>query len=81
MGRKESLPYEAAALLKLEDSTRDGKPDILARGLSVGVPSESFHVHDDESDRFLDAEPLENDGEVTKVDRNASRWNTAIQTT
>jgi hypothetical protein len=69
-GQEGKPPYEAAALLKLEDFTGDGKPDILARGLSVGasaLTSESIYVYDAKSDRFLDADIFENDGEVTKV--------------
>ena len=69
-GQEGSPPYEASALLRLEDFTGDGKPDILARGLSAGasaLTSESIYVYDARSGRFLDAELFENDGEVTKT--------------
>ncbi|WP_162836124.1 hypothetical protein [Xanthomonas sp. GPE 39] len=69
-GQEGKPPYEAAALLKLDDFTGDGKPDILARGLSAGasaLTSESIYVYDATSGRFLDAEPFKNDGEVTKT--------------
>ncbi|EKQ64094.1 hypothetical protein MOU_12658 [Xanthomonas citri pv. malvacearum str. GSPB1386] len=69
-GQEGKPPYEAADLLKLDDFTGDGKPDILARGLSAGasaLTSESIYVYDAESGRFLDAELFENDGEVTKT--------------
>ena len=48
-GRRASPFYEAAALVKLEDFTGDGNPDILARGLSSGasaLTSESIYVYD-----------------------------------
>lgn len=63
-------PYEASVLLKIEDFTGDGKPDILARGLSAGasaLTSERIYVYDAKSGRFLDAELFENDGEITKT--------------
>lgn len=69
-GQEGKPPYKAAALLKLDDFTGDGKPDILARGLSAGasaLTSESIYVYDAKSGRFLEAELFENDGEVTKT--------------
>ncbi|WP_245978926.1 hypothetical protein [Solilutibacter pythonis] len=69
-GQEGKPPYEAAALLKLDDFTGDGKPDILVRSLSAGasaLTSESIYVYDAKSGHFLDAELFENDGEVTKT--------------
>lgn len=69
-GQEGKPPYEATALLKLDDFTGDGKPDILARGLSAGasaLTSESIYVYDVTSGRFLNAELFKNDGEVTKT--------------
>ena len=63
-------PYDADDLLKLEDFTGDGRPDILARGLSVGasaLTSETIYVFDAKAGRFLDAELFEHDGEVTRM--------------
>lgn len=63
-------PYTASELVQLDDFTGDGNPDILARGLSAGASaliSETIYVYDAASDRFLDAEVFENEGEVTKT--------------
>ena len=63
-------PYTASELVRLDDFTGDGKPDILARGHSAGasaLTSETIYVYDAASDRFLDAEVFENEGEVTKT--------------
>lgn len=63
-------PYTASELVRLDDFTGDGNPDILARGLSAGasaLTSETIYVYDAASGRFLDAEVFENEGEVTKT--------------
>lgn len=69
-GQEGERPYVASALLKLDDFTGDGLPDILARGLSAGASalmSERIYVYDARLGRFRDAAPFENDGEVTKA--------------
>lgn len=69
-GQEGAPPYEAAQLLTLDDFTGDGKPDILARGLSAGASaliSERIYVYDAGQGRFLDAELFRNDGEVSKT--------------
>lgn len=67
-GQEGDPPYSAEALLRLADFTGDGRPDILARGLSVGasaLTSESIYVYDAASGRFLDRQPFEHEGEVS----------------
>ena len=69
-GPDRAPPYVAAELVRLDDFTGDGKPDILARGASAGasaLTSETIYVYDAASDRFLDAEVFENEGEVSKT--------------
>jgi hypothetical protein len=69
-GQEGEPPYVAGALLKLDDFTGDGRPDILARGLPVGasaLTSERIYVYDAGLGRFRDADPFKNDGEVTKT--------------
>ena len=63
-------PYTASELVKLDDYSGDGWPDILARGLSAGasaLTSESIYVYDPKSGRFLDRELFENEGQVEKA--------------
>lgn len=69
-GPEAEAPFDAAELLKLEDYTGDGKPDILARGLSVGVSalrSEVIYPYDATTGRFNQAQIFEHDGEVSKT--------------
>lgn len=69
-GQEGDPPYSADALVRLDDFTGDGRPDILARGLSVGasaLTSESIYVYDAASGRFLDRQPFEHEGEVRKT--------------
>lgn len=63
-------PFDASELLRLEDFNGDAHPDILARGLSVGVSaltSETIYVFDPAARRFLEAQAFEHEGEVTKA--------------
>lgn len=69
-GQEGDPPFEADQLLTLKDFSGDGQPDILARGLSVGVSgltSESIYVYDPAAGRFLARESFEHEGEVTAL--------------
>ncbi|HZX79459.1 MAG TPA: hypothetical protein VFE72_00700 [Lysobacter sp.] len=69
-GPDRTPPYAASELVRLDDFTGDGKPDILARGHSAGASaliSETIYVYDAAAGRFLDAEVFESEGEVTKT--------------
>ncbi|WP_036143241.1 hypothetical protein [Lysobacter sp. HA18] len=69
-GPDRTPPYTASDLVRLDDFTGDGQPDILARGHSAGasaLTSETIYVYDVASGHFLDADVFENEGEVTKT--------------
>lgn len=69
-GPDRTPPYVASGLVRLDDFSGDGKPDVLARGHSAGtsaLTSEVIYVYDAASGRFLDAETFDNEGEVTKT--------------
>lgn len=71
-GQEGEPPYVASELLKLEDFSGDGHPDILARGLPAGASalmSERIYVYDVRLRRFRDVASFENEGEVTPTGR------------
>ena len=69
-GPEGAAPFVARDLLTLDDYTGDGRPDIRARGLSVGasaLASELIYPFDTATGRFIEAERFEQDGEASKT--------------
>jgi hypothetical protein len=69
-GPSTEAALDASELLRLDDFTGDGHPDILARGHSAGasaLTSETIFVYDTVTQRFVDAQDFEHEGEVSKT--------------